>query len=360
MTLKLEGNLVLEQRPRLKQACLKLEQMARNLGPQAKLPTMLELRSQLGVSLRTLNDAVRELERGGILRSINGVGVYVANQPQVRKMEKLGLLFRAGSLNYPYTRDLLTGIRREAARHDLEIILLDEETETVEPERVDALLMYCHETEALLMDLPPGLPHVLLFRHSPDFTCVALDDFEAGRTAARHLLELGHRRIVCLPSSNSDSISLLRLAGYEAAHQEAGVAVDKKLIKFLHKSPLTDYHIEGELIMKSLLEGSWEEMDCTAILAHNDETAIGIMKTLADAGIRVPGDVSVMGFDGTEVSDLCTPRLTTVKLPLVEMGERAVKVLLEQMRDGIARTEKIVLPVRLKLSESTAPVSKDK
>ena len=107
--------------------------------------------------------------------------------------------------------------------------------------------------------------------------------------------------------------------------------------------------------MKSLLKGNWEEMDCTAILAHNDESAIGVMKVLANAGIRVPEDVSVVGFDGTEVSDLCTPRLTTIKLPLVEMGERAVKVLLQQMREGTGLLEKIILPVQLKGGESTAP-----
>lgn len=356
MTLNFEENPVLEQRPRLKQACLKLEQMARDLGPEAKLPTMLELRSQLGVSLRTLNDAVRELERGGILRSINGVGIYVANQSQTRKTRKLGLLFhRVGSLNYPYMRDLLTGIRREAARNGLEIMLLDEDTEAVEPGKIDVLIMYCHETEALIMDLPSGLPHVLLIRHSPDFTCVAFDDFEGGKAAAQHLLELGHRRIACLPSSNSDSISLLRLAGYEAAHQEAGVTVDKELVRFLHMSPLKEFRVEGELTMKSLLENGWEEMGCTAILAHNDESAIGVMQVLANAGIRVPEDVSVVGFDGTEVSDLCTPRLTTVKVPLMEMGERAVKVLLQQAREGAGLLEKIVLPVQLKLGDSAVP-----
>jgi LacI family transcriptional regulator len=355
MALNLEENKVLERRPRLKLACLKLEQMARDLGPEAKLPTMLELRSQLGMSLRTINDAVRELERGGILSSINGVGVYVANPFQVRKTGKLGLLFRAFYFNHPYTAELLTGVRREAARQNLEVVLLDEETETLESGKVDALLMYCHMTEALLMQLPEDLPRVLLFQHSPDFTCVVPDDFEGSKIATRHLLDLGHRRIACMPSSMQDSISRQRLAGYQAALEEAGIAVRNDLVKPLQRTSARNYRDEGEQAMAGWLKEDWRDLDCTAIVAHNDETAISIIRVLNETGLRVPEDVSVVGFDGTEISALCTPRLSTVKVPLEEIGARVVKVLSEQIRDGVSEIEKITLPVQLKLGESTAP-----
>lgn len=344
---------VLEQRPRLKSACLQLREMALDLGPGTKLPTMLELRSQLGMSLRTINDAVRFLENQQILKSINGVGIYVVNPGQAKTTTKLGLIFHVRSMNDPYLVSLLAGVRREAAKHDLEIILLDEQNDTIEKGKVDAVLMYCHVTEALLMNLPPELPQVLLFQHFPDFTCVSADDFEGARLATQHLLELGHQRIACLFSSGSDTISRQRLAGYRAAHEEAKVAVHAELEHYLHKTGVQSYREAGEEVMSAWLENGWRELGCTAMLAHNDHTAIGVMKVLTDASIRVPQDVSVTGFDGTEISDLCTPRLTTIKVPLAEIGARAVKVLLRQMREGVLSTEKVLLPVSFEMGEST-------
>lgn len=352
---EIEEDIALRQRPRLREACIKLKQMAQELSPGTKLPTMFELRELLGMSYSTLSDAVKELERRGILRSVAGVGVYVEDGPQPVAARKLGILFRHGRFIHPYNTDLLSGIQYEAAKHNLKVILLDETTNSLAPKEVDALLLSCHETEALIMDLPSGLPHVMLFRHSPDFTCIAADDFEGFRRLTEHLLEQGHRRIICLLSSNTDTVSLQRLAGYRAAHAQTGVPVDNNCIRFLDRRSHANYREAGEAAMRSLLEGDWESLNCTAIMAHNDDTAIGVVKQLTKAGLSVPQQVSVTGFDGTEISEMCTPSLTTVKIPLKAIGERAIKVLLEGLQGNESHLQKVVLPVRLKLGESTAP-----
>lgn len=350
-----DNDSTLDARPRLKEACQQLKKMALQLGEGEKLPTMIELRSQLGMSLSTINDAVRELERHGMLRSVNGVGIYVA-QPTLRKATgKLGLWFRVAPLTDHYMSDLMSGIRNEAARHNWDIILLNENEETVERGKVDAVLMFCHVTEALLINLPPELPHALLLQHSSEFTCIAADDFEGAKLATQYLLQKGHRRISYLLNSDYDSISRQRLAGYEAAYKEAGIVFDEKWVQFLHKPRIKNYREAGESVMTLWLDDGWIDLGCTAILAANDTAAIGIIRALKAKGLRVPEDVSVMGFDGTEISDLCMPRLTTIKVPLAEIGARAVKVLLQQMGEGTSYLEKIVLPVQLKLGESTAP-----
>jgi len=349
-----KNNPTLEGRPRLKEACQQLQQMALQLGDGAKLPTMIELRSQLGMSLSTINDAVRELERHGMLRSVNGVGIYVAKTINRKATGKLGLWFRSRPLADHYMTDLMSGIRNEAARYNWDVILLNENEETVESGKVDAVLMFCHVTEALLINLPPEVPHALLFQHSPEFTCIAADDFEGQKLATQHLLQQGHRRISYLPSSDNDSISRQRLAGYEAAYKEAGIVFEEKWVRFLHKPRIKNYRVAGESVMTSWLNDGWNDLGCTAILAANDTAAIGIIQALKAKGLRVPEDVSVMGFDGTEISDLCTPRLTTIKVPLAEIGARAVKVLLQQVDEETSLLEKIVLPVQLKLGESTA------
>lgn len=350
----LKEDTVLDQRPRLKSACLELQQMALDLGVDAKLPTMIELRSQLGMSLRTINDAVRELERRQILRSVNGVGIYVSSSQPQQLTGRIGLLLHVGGITDPYTSELLLGVRREAVRQGMELLFLDEESQTVERGKVDAVLMYCHETEALAMNLPPNLPHVLLFQHSSDFACVAVNDFDGAKMATEHLLELGHTRIGYLLSSDQDSVSRQRLSGYQAAHQESGTVFDEQCVRFLKKTEQQNYLEAGQIAMQSWVNDGWKELGCTAILAHNDLTAISIMKVLNNSGFRVPQDVSVVGFDGTRLSDLCTPPLTTVRVPLYDVGTRAIKTLIEQIKDGVIRQEKVVMPVSFKMGESTS------
>lgn len=349
----------LQQRPRLRQACLQLEEMARQLQPGDKLPPMVALRAQLGMSFSTLTAAVRELERRGVLQSASGVGVYVAEPRAQEVKRKLGLLFRIGAAQNEttlfdfYVANLLSGVRRAAALHDFEIVLLDEQTECVPGDKVDALILYCHLTEALAMNLPSQLPHVLLFQHSPDFACVVPDDFEGAKIATTHLLELGHRRIAYMPASQHDSISRQRQAGFYAAHHNAAIEVSPEQIRYLPpKSRQCSYRELGEREMAAWLAENWQQQRCTAILAHNDHAAIGMIKALRAAGLRVPQDVSVVGFDGTEISNLCTPSLTSIRVPLAEIGARAVKVLLEQIAEGKIHTEKNMLPVSLKKGDS--------
>jgi LacI family transcriptional regulator len=201
-------------------------------------------------------------------------------------------------------------------------------------------------------------PHALLFQHTSDFTCVAADDFAGAKLATQHLLGLGHRRIAYLLSSDHDPISRQRLAGYRSALKKARV-LRKGTVKFLsQKQRDQSYRATGEMTMRQWLGEDWKDFDCTAILAHNDETAIGVIKALREYGLRVPQDVSVVGFDGTELSELSTPALTTVRVPLWEIGAVAVKTLALQMKQDIPlEVQKIVLPVQLKIGASTAPIA---
>jgi LacI family transcriptional regulator len=196
-----------------------------------------------------------------------------------------------------------------------------------------------------------------LLERSPDFTSIVPDDFEGAKMITRHLLELGHTRIGFLFDDCADTITPQRIAGYYAAHQEFGIDVVKEHVRSFRKAGEEDYREKGEMAMRKWLAEDWRDLGCTALFAQNDPIAIGSINALASAGLRVPQDVSVVGFDGTSLSDFCTPRLTTVKVPLQEIGARAIKVLLEQIHGGVKEPEKIVMPVRLKSGQSTAPLS---
>jgi DNA-binding LacI/PurR family transcriptional regulator len=322
-----------------------------------RLPSFVEMRALHGVSQSIMERAYALLEEDYLIERQPGLGTFVSQQVKYPRTGILGLIMHANSydMSTPYTLHWLTGVKQEAERHDLQIYWLNEQDErTINRKNMDAVLLVCHSTEALALGLPPDMPQVLLFQHSADFTCVKIDDFNAMKLATEHLLSLGHRHISYLASNKIDSISEQRVAGYKSALKEAKIVSNDDLLKFLEDPRSLGFCKSGEVTMKNWLKEGWFQLESTAIMVHNDDCAIGVIKALTNHGLHVPEDVSVVGFDGTEFSDFCSPSLTTIKVPLEEIGERAVKVLLQQIEGGVIESEQNVLPVQLKLGESTA------
>ncbi len=324
------------------------------LLPGDQLPSVAQMQAQYGISLSTVNQAVALLEKDGLVVREQGRGTFVAERPAGQAVGTLGLVLHLDSLVGAYTTDLLAGIHDEAQRQNLKLLWLNDD-DISECHEADAILMYCHPTEAYLLNLPAHVPNVLLLEHTADFTCVLADDYSGAQLATQHLLEQGHRRIAYILASISDSASRQRLAGYRATLEEAGIAADESWVRFLMPGGTKNYRLDGETMMRDWLQDNWQQLGCTALIAHNDETAIGVMKALREQGIAVPKDLSVVGFDGTEVSELSNPMLTTVKVPLREVGAKAVQMLVEQIQTGaFPRPQRFVLPAQLKIGESTA------
>ena len=332
----------------------------RELAPGDRVPSLAEMQLQFHVSRGTVEKAYALLEREGLLVREQGSGTFVAEPAKHSATGILGLIMHAKTpdVTAPYTLHLLAGIRREAERRNLKIHWLNSQDEkNISREQMDAVLLYCHPTEALALGLPADMPQVLLFHHSPDFPCVCADDSTGIQLAIQHLSGLGHRNICYIARSEIDSPSKQRVAGYRAAVKQAGGLLNAENIRFLIDDRALSFRKAGEMTMRTWLQEGWSQLNCTAIVAHNDDAAIGIIKALTKYGLRVPEDVSVMGFDGTETGELCTPPLTSIKVPLEEIGEQAVKVLLEQIANGVpSAPSKIMLPAQLKLGESTAPI----
>jgi DNA-binding LacI/PurR family transcriptional regulator len=207
----------------------------------------------------------------------------------------------------------------------------------------------------VLVDTPPrgGYPWV------------GIDERAAARLAARHLLELGHRRfgIVTLPFSNdaytgwvdADRVRVRgyqltreRLAGFRQEIQRAGLEWDDVLV--FEQPP---HSVEsGRHAAAALLDRADRP---TAILAMSDELAIGVLLASRERGIDVPATLSVVGFDDAPSAAISTPPLTTVHQPLVDKGRAAARLLL----DPEAGDEHVELPVELKVRASTAPAPFD-
>jgi LacI family transcriptional regulator len=165
----------------------------------------------------------------------------------------------------------------------------------------------------------------------------------AGMVAA--LVELGHRRIAFLAGPTSLFVSRQRLEGYRRGLAVAGIPYDERLVVS------TGFNRDGGALGVDALLAA--EVPFTAVCAANDLLALGAMQRLADLGIDVPGEVSVAGFDDIATAAMATPGLSTVRLPLQEIGRRAFGYAEQVLAGGAPPRE--VLPTELVLRGSTAP-----
>lgn len=187
------------------------------------------------------------------------------------------------------------------------------------------------------------------------YSDVAVDDFKESKKITEYLIELGHREIAILGAEPGDlSIGKLRLEGYLEALKENGISRNEELIRKI--TAVADiYSMEnGYRATRQLIE-SGEHF--TAIYAIADSLAIGALRALMDAGLKVPQDVSVAGYDGIELGDYLSPRLTTLKQPVEEMALETVKLLFHII-SGKEEHQHVVFPGELLVKESTAKPKK--
>jgi LacI family transcriptional regulator, galactose operon repressor len=181
-----------------------------------------------------------------------------------------------------------------------------------------------------------------------EVTSVGSTNFTGGLAATQHLLDLGHRRIAYLGGHVTSACNQARLQGYRAALETAGVPVPAGYVRsgsFLHEDGL----LQGGAVL-DLPEPP------TAVFAGSDETAAGVLEAARERGLRIPEDLSVVGFDDTEVARLSSPALTTVRQPLGDMGKVALRTALRLADDEEIDSHHVELATELVVRRSTGPV----
>lgn len=182
---------------------------------------------------------------------------------------------------------------------------------------------------------------------SPEVPSVGSANWSGGLMATRHLIELGHRRIAAITGPEDMMCSLARLDGYRSAMNAAGLPIDPSWIAY------GDFHPAGGERAAHELLGSAEPP--TAIFAGSDLQALGVIAAATSAGLTVPRDLSVVGYDDIALARWLSPQLTTVHQPLRRMGEEATRLVLRLAEGESVETLRMDLATHLVVRGSTAP-----
>jgi len=292
----------------------------------------------------------------------------------LRQSRSLSVGVLAPDLSEGYFTRVMSGVVEEltlakyfyfTACHDWRPDLMEEYPRMLVERAVDGFLLLNTPAE---IQVP--VPVVAISAHGSEagVTHIVLDHLKAAELALTHLFELGHRRIAFMRGPKEIPDSEFRWEGIEQAAQTLGLQLDANLVTRIDSdngngswSGKAGHHPMspeiGYVPMKHLLERT---RDFTAVFCFNDIAAIGAIRALSEAGLRVPTDVSVVGFDDIQSAAFCTPSLTTVRQPLNEMGKRGARILLERIAnpDKIELAAEVVIEPELVVRESTGPVPK--
>lgn len=319
----------------------------------------------LGTVSRVLNESPRvsEATRQRVLDVIEELE-YIPS-PLARKFSLGKTLTIAAAIPFftrPSAVGRLRGIANTLADTEYDLIVIDLE----EPERHEAyfsklargvqvdgvlLISIAPKRETLERIVQIGTPLVLIDVNDPalvEYNRVIVDDVQGGRLATNYLLESGHHQVGYIGDSYSEgeyfTSSTHRLEGYRLALEEAGIQARDDCCS---QGPHGRY--EARLMANEMLQ---LEDPPTAIFAASDTQAVGVLEAARDAGLQVPQDLSVIGYDDIEIAEHLG--LTTVRQLLFESGERGVKLLLEKIQDPHKESQTIELPTELIVRDTTA------
>ncbi|MEV0277844.1 LacI family DNA-binding transcriptional regulator [Streptomyces sp. NPDC050610] len=284
---------------------------------------------------------------------------YAARALRKSRVGVIGLAVHDAS--NPVYSEIIAGAQAEARNAGYALMLSDVDALATDDEMfqrfvsggaIDGLLLQRagNAADSLVSKIASGeVPTVLLNDHTRGaIGSVAVDDYTAAHLAVSHLVGLGHERIGLLHVDGPRSRAARRRKGWADALTAAGLAAPASLVFRGGHTAEEGYRGMSELLSAPALP--------TAVFAANVLSAVGALSAAHDMGVRVPDDVSLVGLHDVFVADFLRPRLTVVKLPLFELGARAVTLLLSQMNNEQARHESIATPAPVMVvRESSAP-----
>ncbi|KAB0489758.1 LacI family DNA-binding transcriptional regulator [Pseudomonas vancouverensis] len=332
------------------------------------MATIKDVAALAGISYTTVSHVVNKtrpvseevrVKVEAAIKTLDYVPSAVARSLKAKTTATIGLLV-PNSLN-PYFAELARGIEDYCERNGYCVILCNSDDNPQKQrsylrvlleKRIDGLIVASAGGDSGLAKGLAGVrtPMVIVDRglDGVDADLVRIDHEYGAYLATRHLLELGHREIATISGPQTTSVAQMRLAGFRRALSEAGFEVPSDRVLESDFTSTGGYSAAATLL---------ERNPPTAIFAANDMIGIGVLRAAAERNVRVPTELSVIGFDDIQMSRYVYPALTTVGQSILQLGEMAADVLLKRIATpSLAIDQRIVTP-SIVLRESTAPLA---
>jgi len=331
--------------------------------------TIREVASQAGVSTATVSrvlsraPAVSAEARRAVMQAVEDLG-YSPNAAarNLRTLRSGKLLVTVPNIANPFFSVILQSIENAALRAGYAVLLGDTQHDPKREDRyaqmllrkeADGLIFLGHRLPAAVGNLvrssaPDRAPVVNGCEFSPALgvPSVHIDNLKAASDAVDYLCRLGHRRLGVITGPLESPLSRDRLKGVQKSAREQGIEKD-----------LTVIH--GDFSVRSGISGAdqvlGQKKRPTAVFCFSDEMAIGVLKAAREHGLKVPDDLSVMGFDDMRFAQYAEPPLTTIRQPMQEIGEETVRLLVRILNRELIEPVSVTLPHDLVVRLSTAP-----
>ncbi|MCU6795108.1 GntR family transcriptional regulator [Paenibacillus sp. WQ 127069] len=342
---------------------------AAKIMPNERMPTEHEIADQFGMSRQTVRQALGELEQEGWLYRVQGSGTYVAPAPKPkREIQTIGVLTTYIS-DYIFP-SIVRGVENVLRSRGYRMLLSSTDNDKAR-ERESLQMLLTHPLAGIIIEptkSAEGNPNLdfylsLEYRSIPflminerymemDCPCIKMDDEAGGYTAVEHLIKLGHRRIAGFFKMD-DLQGVNRMKGFIRAHHEWKVPLlPHAVIHYTTEEKQTKPYADALSML------SQDDERPTAFVCYNDELAVQLIGAIREAGLTVPGDVSVVGYDDSTLATAMEVKLTTLAHPKLDLGIQAAETLIdmiEHKQSDTADRSKIWKP-ELIVRESTRPV----
>jgi len=330
------------------------------------MATMKDVAEMAGVSITTVSHVINKSrfvseevinKVNEAIDKLNYKPNIVAQSLRKKKTYTIGGIFSA-NLN-PYFAEVIIAIENSCFNNDYNIILCHSSgdyrkeinfLDVLVQRGVDGIILdsiICDFNKAVDTIHNIEIPVILMNRELPglDKDVIIVDDFIGGYDAAKYLVDNGHKRIAFVTGKAPPfHVVHQRILGSRKAFDENGLKIDYDLVF------LSDFSFQGGY--NSMMEILKIKSKPTAVFFHNDVMAIGAISAANDKGIKIPDDISILGYDDIEVSSFTIPRLTSVAPPKMKLGEKIVKLLLNRINDENIPLQKEILKPKLVIRDS--------
>lgn len=306
-----------------------------------------------GVSVATVSrvlnnsDTVKAKNRERVLAVIREKN-YQPNllARQLRTAKSSMILVMVSNIANPFCADVVKGIEEQAEKNGYRILLCNSGSDIERAKSSLGLLAGKIVDGIITMDACAKLPELTTmigkmpwvqcaeYADAGEVSCVGISDFDASEQAIHHLLARGCRRIALINHDLSYKYAQLRERGYKAVLRRQGL--DYEAVEYASDLSFR----AGKAAMETLLEA---EVRPDAVFAVSDTLAAGAMRAIDAAGLSIPQDIAVIGFDGTELAEMVSPQLTTIEQPSREIGRQAVVLLLKKIDNPDAPAERVMM-----------------